>query len=550
MEDQAVLIGFDQLTSTLIVLFILSYLIPSIINPDQSWLIHPIILAHQARFSPTRKQSETPIITNSGATPHSLPVTPDRSVKSLYDLLLKAEGKLQQIDLHSILPQDVRLNRLITNVRNQLWSQLPSKKNEEHPKILILCEDPYLKLVFTLSAATLPITTIVGSSKPTGTISIDSKAALEPYLDSLSLVISDSSSKDLVQELLGPKLAGDCLVLSTAELDCNAWFLADDQRGDSAPHDPALVSQARLRIIHQQQRSSSSTCSNDSTKKEGEGVEVYEYTPENILAGITGSLGIFPVTGKMTSKDRIFLEFNNSDGDDDLWGSEISVALAGLYSGADVYFFNGFKLLSEYKPTILMIKAMNAQILAEEIIQLSNLSLLKKFTIGRRLSQVYNGNLGSPLVETGEWVGPQLRAILTKDPISQSTATLIRAGFGVSMQRIYAHPISTGPILVSQQYDFQVPQSTTRATKSMMGCGPPAANVECKIVGVAEPSLVNHDAWKGKLVVRGPSIGTRIVPSRDPTSQQEDCFFPVAEIAQVLPNGTFLLFPPSSTGDD
>jgi hypothetical protein len=57
---------------------------------------------------------------------------------------------------------------------------------------------------------------------------------------------------------------------------------------------------------------------------------------------------------------------------------------------------------------------MNAQILAEEIIQLSKLSLLKKITIGRRLSQVYNGNLGSPLVETGEWVGPKLRAILTK----------------------------------------------------------------------------------------------------------------------------------------
>jgi hypothetical protein len=33
----------------------------------------------------------------------------------------------------------------------------------------------------------------------------------------------------------------------------------------------------------------------------------------------------------------------------------------------------------------------------------------------------------------------------------------------------------------------------------MLGCGPPAANVECKIVGVAEPSLINHDAWKGKV---------------------------------------------------
>jgi hypothetical protein len=79
---------------------------------------------------------------------------------------------------------------------------------------------------------------------------------------------------------------------------------------------------------------------NDSIKKEGGGVEVYEYTPENILAGITSSLGIFPVTGKMTSKDRIFLELNNNDGD--VWGSEISVALAGLYSGQFAPFFPFF----------------------------------------------------------------------------------------------------------------------------------------------------------------------------------------------------------------
>ncbi|KAI9613649.1 hypothetical protein KEM48_003778 [Puccinia striiformis f. sp. tritici PST-130] len=101
MENKQDIIGFDQLGWILSILILLSYLIPSIINPEQPWLIHPVILAHQATFSQTRKQSESPTITNSGATPNTLPVTPDRSIKSLYDLLLKAEGKLQQVDVHS-----------------------------------------------------------------------------------------------------------------------------------------------------------------------------------------------------------------------------------------------------------------------------------------------------------------------------------------------------------------------------------------------------------------------------------------------------------------
>jgi hypothetical protein len=62
-------VGLNQLAWLLMALILLSYLLPSIISPDQAWLIHPIILAHQATFLTTRKQFETPTITNSGATP-------------------------------------------------------------------------------------------------------------------------------------------------------------------------------------------------------------------------------------------------------------------------------------------------------------------------------------------------------------------------------------------------------------------------------------------------------------------------------------------------
>ncbi|KNZ56741.1 uncharacterized protein VP01_232g3 [Puccinia sorghi] len=529
------LVAFDQLAWILSFLILLSYLIPSILDQEQCWLVHPIILAHQATFSATRKQAETPTITSSGATPHSLPVTPDRSVKSLYDLLLKADGKLRQVDVNSIVSQDISFKTLVSNTRNHLWSLLVETKTDEHqdhPLLLILCADPYLKVVLSLAAATLPLVTILGTPKPSGTLPVDVKRALEPYLKNISLVVSDLPS-DATKESLGSELAVNCQILSANNL---ATCFQSDKTEAVTPNDPSQLSKARLRIVSHSSRLNGQQINQ---------AQIFEFTPQNLLAGITGSLGLFPLSGKLSPKDTIAMEIG---GDESIGGFEISMAIAGLYAGANVYFFNRLKLLSDCEPTVLLLKATTAQTLAEEVIRLSKLSFLKKLAIGRRLSKVYNGRLGSPLSETTELVGHKLRAILTDDPISQSTASLIRAGFGVSLQRVYVHPVGAGPLLASQQYDFQLVQPHRPTKHTMIQCGPPGVNVECKIVDVPEPSLINYDAWKGKLVVRGPSVGTAL--TSDPTSSPLGNFYPVADVAQVLPNGTFQVFSPSPTGDD
>ncbi|KAH9465497.1 hypothetical protein Pst134EA_013378 [Puccinia striiformis f. sp. tritici] len=548
MENKQDIIGFDQLGWILSILILLSYLIPSIINPEQPWLIHPVILAHQATFSQTRKQSESPTITNSGATPNTLPVTPDRSIKSLYDLLLKAEGKLQQVDVHSIVPQDVSFKTLISNVRNHLWSLLGKTRtdeNQNHLRMLILCKDPYFKLVLSLAAATLPMVTIVGTLKGTGTFPIEARSALEPHLDHLSLVISELPN-DILKELLGSKLTDSCQVRSGA--DISGWFQDNGSNSLLAPDKPSELSKARLCILHH------SSQLKGQNKHEA---RIFEFTPANLLAGITASLGLFLSSAKLSSKDTIGLEFEEEDV---IWGSGSSIAVAGLYAGADVLLFNELEVLPQCQPTVLVLKAASIQKLADQLVRLSKMDILKKCAIGRRLYKVYNGMLGSPLPDTTQWVGPRLRAILTNDPISQSSATLIRAGFGVSLQRVYVHPVATGPLLASHQYDFQLSQPQRPSLNLMIQCGPPGVNVECKIVGVPEPSLINNDAWKGKLLVRGPSVGTELA-SADTTfthtgqgstdsqsiTRPED-FYPVAEVAQVLPNGTFNVF--SMTGDD
>lgn len=536
-------VGFDHLSWILLALILSTFFIQGLITPDASWTVHPILLGHQSDFSRIRKQSETPIITNSSSTHGLLPVTPERSIKSLHDLLLKSEGKLKKIDISSTIPADHTLKFLISNVRNHIWSLLVNiqvNQDKGLHQVVILCADPHVKLIFSLASATLPIVTILGNTYQSGALPVDVKRVIEPYFAHSSLIITEIS-KEHIEQSLASNLRAQVISIK----DISNWFQSNVTFQTVPPETASELSKARLLIVHNFPKSGN---------KMEVGARLFEFTPENILAGITASLGLFPSSGKLTSTDRVALE---SYGNASIWGSEFSIAAAALYAGADVYFFDSFKHLSECKPTILVIKAMTAQILSEEIIQLSKLSFFKKLSIGYRLSKVSSGTLATSIPETVEWVGPKLRAILTYDPISQSCANLIRAGFGVTLQKIYTHPVSAGPILASQPYDFQ----TLQLPNATLHCGPPSVNVECKIVDVPEPSLSNNDAWKGKLLVRGPSIAVErhpddiphnSGPSSDPKSNivASECFYDVAQIAHVLPNGTFRILSDSTVGDD
>lgn len=533
-------IRFDPLAWLISIL--ISFLLQALFLSDPTPIVHPILLGHQADFQRIRRQSQTPIITHSASYHALLPTTPDRSITSLLDLLLRADGKLGTIDPQSIIPSNLSLKTLVAKTRHQLWSLLADSgtaHHETHPRLLIICSDPYLKLLLSSAASTLPIRTILVTPNRSGSFPIEVKRTLESYVDHLSLIISQLSS-DSLQELLGPNLSARVLSLQ----DISHWFQSDQPLVTGAPDQPTQLAKARLITLHHFSQSDDESRGN---------VKVFEFTPENLLAGITASLGLLPSDRKLDSKDTVTLEFC---GDDLVWGNEISFAIAALYAGADVHFFDGLKHVSSCKPTVLVVKAMAAQTFVEDLLQLSQLSFIKRLAISRRLWKLSHGALGSPLPETIQWVGPSLRAIITNGNISHSSANLIRAGFGTSLQRVFYHPVAAGPILANQPYDFQV----LHKLSSPLHCGPPSVNVECKLIDVPEPSLIVNDAWKGKLLVRGPSIGVEVGKetggnnmagtdlSIDPVGDQD--FHQVAEIAQVLSNGTFQILSPSKFGDD
>ncbi|KAI9613650.1 hypothetical protein KEM48_003779 [Puccinia striiformis f. sp. tritici PST-130] len=319
--------------------------------------------------------------------------------------------------------------------------------------MLILCKDPYFSTLIGCSDS--PHGDDRRNPQRNGHIPDRSKKCFgAPSRPSISGYLR--LPNDILKELLGSKLTDSCQVRSGA--DISGWFQDNGSNSLLAPDKPSELSKARLCILHH------SSQLKGQNKHEA---RIFEFTPANLLAGITASLGLFLSSAKLSSKDTIGLEFEEEDV---IWGSGSSIAVAGLYAGADVLLFNELEVLPQCQPTVLVLKAASIQKLADH----------------------------------------SLRAILTNDPISQSSATLIRAGFGVSLQRVYVHPVATGPLLASHQYDFQLSQPQRPSLNLMIQCGPPGVNVECKIVGVPEPSLINNDAWKGKLLVRGPSVGTEL----------------------------------------
>ncbi|MBW0546151.1 hypothetical protein O181_085866 [Austropuccinia psidii MF-1] len=494
-------------------------------------ILHPIILGRQSQFSRIRNQSQSPIITCSGATTGSLPCSPKRSINSLYQLLINSDGSFDNLDLQSNLPSDQPFKNLVLFTRQKLESFL-NQSIQPNQNLLIYCSNPYAKLLFSLASLTLPFTTILASPNSSGSIPLEIQKVLEPYLSSLSLVIGDTSHED-IKELLGLDYNPKIITIQ----DLPLWFQNFESFPFKTLDNPTEFQKSKLLIINNDNQSN--------TKPKAP--LVYQFTPDNLLAGITASLGLFPLNDKLNSDDRVALEFDN----DNLWGYDMSLAAAALYSGASVAFFNRLKDLADWKPTVLSLQPTTSQTLANQIIQLSQSSFFTKLAIGRKLYALSNGALAGQLSQTVQWLGPKVRAIFTNGPISQAYASLIRACISAPFQRVYSHPSAAGPVLANQPYDFQMLQPL----RSHIHCGPPSVNVECKVVNIPEPALINGDAWKGMLSIRGPSIGTELLHEAPQDSSNDKSliqggFYQLTQLAQALPNGTIKIHYPSDLGDD
>ncbi|KAG0140333.1 hypothetical protein CROQUDRAFT_674709 [Cronartium quercuum f. sp. fusiforme G11] len=510
---------FDQLSIVLIILVILVAAFNGLRNRPMPSM-YPILLGMQSDLARVRRKSESPIFRNTGSGMGMLPTSPTKSIKDLHDLIAVADGKFNSLNCPQKSPKGA-LKMLVAQARLQLWSilkEIPNLNDGLHPRFLILISDPYLDLVFSLAAATLPCTTLRILVHSSDSIPVEIQQACQRQLHHLALILCDSKLQEAVKDWT----ASHCQPKILGHDDVSDWF--DSKLStDIKESDPDSSQDGVFMTLH---------LSTPTEKKE----ESYfiSFTPKCLLAGVTAALAMFPMSKGLSSTDRVGIEMNSNA----LWGFEAAIATAATYAGAEVCYFQKIEELNDWQPTVLVCRSEVLENLAQEIRLIANQKLSYKLIIGRNLSYLNEGILANKVIGFPIPISKSLRTIFTRGPLTQSSANVLRAGLGTSLQQVYSNALVAGPILATKPGDFQ----SLGNSQSILHYGPPTATNECKIIGIPEPSILDHDAIKGQLAVKGPAVTNRITDTQTGKNVEgkiiSEGFLLLSENSQLLTNGT------------
>ncbi|KAH9813760.1 hypothetical protein DFH28DRAFT_1169642 [Melampsora americana] len=515
------IITLDQVSITLIGLIISITLYNAIrITPQPS--SYPILLGMQADLSRVRRKSESPIFRNTSFGMGMLALTPSHTIKSLNDIILLSNGKFEGLKTPLNPLPDEKIVTLVKQARQRILSILNdhSKKDDrpQHsPQVLILISNPYLNLIFSLAAADLPYHALhIWIPEGLNSIPVHIQQISHLQFSQLRLVICDDQLKTAVAELIStfnihPKL-------------CSVNDLVDQFNSNDLPDDQDITSQHELFTIL-------------STGPDGNS-RLISYSPEALLAGLTASLALIPKSKSVGPADRVAIQVEANP----VYGFETMFAVTSIYGGATICFFNKIEELVDWHPTILVCQADLLEELSKEIRKSASKSLILKLELGRRLSYLSNGILIEGVKNQKLWIGENLRVILTPGPVTQRTANVVRAALGAQVQQVYAHPLVAGPILATMSSDFQ----SLGLSQEYLHYGPPTINVECKLVDVPEPAIINNDAVKGQLAVKGPTVAFQIKDAKTGKILEDQMtsekFLMLDQEAQLLSNGTVKIF--------
>ncbi|KIJ44134.1 hypothetical protein M422DRAFT_67748 [Sphaerobolus stellatus SS14] len=114
-----------------------------------------------------------------------------------------------------------------------------------------------------------------------------------------------------------------------------------------------------------------------------------------------------------------------------------------------------------------------------------------------------------------------------------------RVAFSVPIVMTYSHPLACGPVLASHPLDLQAFPASMAPGAFKAHFGPPAPNVEAKLVRVDDAIVDAGADPEGELVLRGPSIA-KLWSERDEADAEE--WVSTGQSARVHTNGTFRLF--------
>lgn len=132
-----------------------------------------------------------------------------------------------------------------------------------------------------------------------------------------------------------------------------------------------------------------------------------------------------------------------------------------------------------------------------------------------------------------------LRLVIIADPVIDAGLLPMQVALSIPLVRILSHPNVCGPICASHGLDLQYfPEK--RNSSSSAHVGPPSVNIEAKLTNVNESEFEKGADPVGELLIRGPSIGNA-VPSNDVADEEISEYRWVAmhQRASIRSNGTF-----------
>ncbi|KDQ59521.1 hypothetical protein JAAARDRAFT_33097 [Jaapia argillacea MUCL 33604] len=300
-------------------------------------------------------------------------------------------------------------------------------------------------------------------------------------------------------------------------------------------------------------------------------------THANITAGVTATRLLLPLSNPISPMDSMLSAHSLSTA----FGR--AVAYTAIYEGTSfgtvgnsaIFRMDGTEPTRDIKdltssssslpsPTILFIFPSHLRSLTISIISRAKShasSLLFPMAWRHKLSAISEGFLskgglwdrlvfeGARQGVVGEGAGSFRGIVVAGGPVDSVLLTPARIALSVPLVNAHIHPLVSGPVMATHLLDLQsfvdpTPQVEARpepTTEDVAHVGPPAINIEVKLVGVDDDAVEAGADPEGEVFVKGPSVGSGVGVDGENRvgGEEEEGWVSLEERARVLTNGTF-----------
>ncbi|KWU46444.1 hypothetical protein RHOSPDRAFT_15136 [Rhodotorula sp. JG-1b] len=482
-------------------------------------LVHPFLLGRQAVPAPTRLPDQSPVYTNAsngGARP---PYRPDRSLRTLHDILKQSQSVLEGAtgSLAQAAGHGHKLVQLVLHLR----AGLANRFEKDTGLVLVALDDPTDALLVTLALATSPYKPVVLGP---GTDAPDSLPAedLVATISSPGRFTGARSRQAAVEIVLGPSAEDEAREL----LESGKVLHAEGKDGAAAAGEPSDVV---LSIVSDGQ--------------------TLQFTNQNLTASLVSWGSLFPVSPRATKptlKDSV-LSFHHPSTPYGfglalyLIAHSAGLAFPTLSAGSETNPEELAQLLKAktrppatliFAPASQLAKPLYTLVLSEMLGDSSfivraardgKLRLLRQGVLTKQ--SFWDALLYKGLRQDTNLI--RLRALFLSAPpaLDQSRFETLRAALGCPVAQTLAHPVLLSPLCAAHMFDVQ--RLPPPGAKRLRGneknhVGPPTLGMEVKLVGDEEEIAAGR--IKGQLVVRTPVLP--LPATLDPSRLASDTSLP------------------------